>query len=223
MTPWVTATMSGETPTRMLSRLPCSVRKAKISAPKAIPTGLLRPSSATAMPAKPMPGLERRAVVVGVAEQRRHADQAGDGAGEEHRDDDHLLDVRRRSPPRRVSEAPEARRSKPNRVRFSSTQNSDTRRRRRAATARRAWWGCRRRCVMPPTQLPSSIVLVLRALPVLCADAWSGSSRPASRAIAFSMIVEITSLTPRVVAQDAGDAGPQGAGQHGDQDRRRRC
>ncbi len=55
MTPWVTAMMSGETPTRMLSRLPCSVRNAKTNAPNAIPTGLLRPSSATAMPAKPIP------------------------------------------------------------------------------------------------------------------------------------------------------------------------
>ena len=53
--PWVTATMSGLTPARMLSTLPCSARNEKISAPRKMPIGLLRPSSATAMPAKPMP------------------------------------------------------------------------------------------------------------------------------------------------------------------------
>ena len=55
MTPWVTLTMSGEMPARMFSRVACSLRNAKISAPKAMPTGLLRPSSATAMPVKPSP------------------------------------------------------------------------------------------------------------------------------------------------------------------------
>ena len=34
--------------------------------------------------------------------------------------------------------------------------------------------------------------------------------------MAFSMIVEMTSLTPRVTLQQAGDAGPQRAGHHRD-------
>ncbi len=55
MTPWVMATMSGETPTRICSGLDCSLRKAKSRAPTPTPTGWLRPSSAIAMPAKPRP------------------------------------------------------------------------------------------------------------------------------------------------------------------------
>ena len=35
-------------------------------------------------------------------------------------------------------------------------------------------------------------------------------------AIALSMIVEMTSLTPRVTLSGGGDAGPHGADQHGD-------
>ena len=54
-TPWVTATISGEMPASIPSALDCTDRNAKISAPKAMPTGWLRPSSATAMPVKPMP------------------------------------------------------------------------------------------------------------------------------------------------------------------------
>ncbi len=53
--PWVIATMSGETPMMIWSGLDCSSRNAKSSAPTAIPIGLLRPSSAIAMPAKPRP------------------------------------------------------------------------------------------------------------------------------------------------------------------------
>ncbi len=55
ITPWVIATMSGETPTRICSGLDCSSRNANSSAPSAMPTGWLRPSSAIAMPAKPSP------------------------------------------------------------------------------------------------------------------------------------------------------------------------
>jgi hypothetical protein len=51
----VIATMSFETPALISSRLLCSTRKANSRLPKAMPTGLLRPSSGTAMQAKPRP------------------------------------------------------------------------------------------------------------------------------------------------------------------------
>ena len=54
-TPWMIETMSLETPALISSRLLCSTRNANSSEPNAMPTGLLRPSRATAMPAKPRP------------------------------------------------------------------------------------------------------------------------------------------------------------------------
>ena len=68
-------------------------RKAHSSAANAMPSGLLRPSRAIAMPVKPRPGGKSVVELVGVAEQRRHAGEAGDRARDQHAGEDHLLGV----------------------------------------------------------------------------------------------------------------------------------
>ena len=64
-------------------------RKANSSAARAMPPGLLRPSSATAMPRKPEARGEVGRVGVRPAQQVGHADQAGDRTGQQHRLDHH--------------------------------------------------------------------------------------------------------------------------------------
>ena len=90
MTPCMICTISLETSLEVEDCRELS-RNAHSSAPKAMPTGWLRPSSAIAMPVKPRPVGNVETVGVGLAEQQRHADQAGDAAGEQHRREHHAL------------------------------------------------------------------------------------------------------------------------------------
>jgi hypothetical protein len=55
MTPWMMNTSSWATPAWICRALACTSRKAHSSEAKTMPTALLRPSRAMAMPAKPRP------------------------------------------------------------------------------------------------------------------------------------------------------------------------
>ena len=133
----------------------------------------------------------------GVAEELRHADQTGDGAGEQHRDDDHPLDVDAAGD-RRGLRLPVARRSKPKRVRLSTNQNATPSSTARTPASRSGARLARERRQPVEPRCPRGSSWCDACCRLVLAVAVAAGSRRGSRAIALSMIVEITSLTPRV-------------------------